>query len=70
MNDFVACNVDMLTVKDLARIMQLSPSAAYRMARNTKDFKVLRIGKSIRIHKQSFYSWLNTGVPVEIMEEH
>ena len=36
---------------------QISPRAAYNLCNTTKDFRVLRIGTSIRVNKQSFDNW-------------
>ena len=37
--------------------MAISPRAAYNLCNTTKDFRVLRIGISIRVNKQSFDNW-------------
>ena len=36
----------------------ISSRAAYNLCKSTKDFKVIRIGKSVRVNKQSFDNWL------------
>ena len=38
--------------------MAISSRAAYNLCKSTKDFKVIRIGKSVRVNKQSFDNWL------------
>lgn len=45
-------------VEEIARILAISSRAAYHLCNSTKDFKVIRIGKSIRVNKQSFDNWL------------
>ena len=40
-------------VEEIAQLLAISPRAAY----TTKDFRVLRIGTSIRVKKQSFDNW-------------
>ncbi len=37
--------------------LAISPRAAYNLCNTTKDFRVLRIGTSIRVNKQSFDNW-------------
>ena len=44
-------------VEDIAQLLAISPRAAYNLCNTTKDFRVLRIGTSIRVNKQSFDSW-------------
>ena len=41
-------------VEEIAQILAISSRAAYNLCKSTKDFKVIRIGKSIRVNKQSF----------------
>ena len=41
----------------MASIRAISSRAAYNLCNTTKDFRVLRIGTSIRVNKQSFDSW-------------
>ena len=45
-------------VEEIAQILAISSRAAYNLCKSTKDFKVIRIGKSVRVNKQSFDSWL------------
>ena len=45
-------------VEEIARILAISSRAAYNLCNSTTDFKVIRIGKSIRVNKQSFDNWL------------
>ena len=44
-------------VEEIAQILAISPRAAYNLCNTTKDFRVLRIGTSIRVNKQSFDNW-------------
>ena len=54
-----------LRVEDTAKILGISLSAAYTMTekayKSGDPFKVLRIGRSYRILKQSFYNYINSG---------
>ena len=47
-------------VEEIAQLLAISPRAAYNLCNITKDFRVLRIGTSIRVNKQSFDSWFAT----------
>ena len=40
-------------VEEIAQLLAISPRAAYNLCNTTKDFRVLRIGTSIRVNKQS-----------------
>lgn len=53
---------EVYTVKEVAEILDVSLRGAYNFVNATKDFKVLRIGKSLRINKTSFDEWLRGGV--------
>ena len=44
-------------VEEIAQLLAISPRTAYNLCNTTKDFRVLRIGISIRVNKQSFDSW-------------
>ena len=44
-------------VEEIAQLLAISPRAAYNLCNTTKDFKVIRIGKSVRVNKQSFDNW-------------
>ena len=45
------------TVKEVAQLLAISNRAAYNLCNTTKDFKVIRLGTSIRVSKQSFDDW-------------
>lgn len=47
------------SVLEIADILQISKSKAYELCRDA-DFKVIRLGRTIRISKVSFDSWLNS----------
>ena len=44
-------------VEEIAQLLAISPRAAYNLCNTTKEFRVLRIGTSIRVNKQSFDNW-------------
>ena len=44
-------------VEEIAQLLAISPRAAYNLCNTTKDFKVIRLGTSIRVSKQSFDNW-------------
>ena len=44
-------------VEEIAQLLAISPRAAYNLCNTTKDFRVLRIGTSILVNKQSFDNW-------------
>ena len=44
-------------VEEIAQLLAISPRAAYNLCNTTNDFRVLRIGTSIRVNKQSFDNW-------------
>ena len=44
-------------VEEIAQLLAISPRAAYNLCNTTKDLKVMRIGTSIRVSKQSFDDW-------------
>ena len=44
-------------VEEIAQLLAISNRAAYNLCNATKDFKVIRLGTSIRVSKQSFDDW-------------
>ena len=44
-------------VEEITQLLAISLRAAYNLCNTTKDFRVLRIGTSIRVNKQSFDNW-------------
>ena len=45
------------TVPEIANILNISVRKAYLFCNETNEFKVLRLGKSIRIVRDSFDEW-------------
>lgn len=46
------------SVHEIAEILQISKSKAYELCREP-EFKVIRLGRTIRISKASFDDWLD-----------
>ena len=46
------------TVKEIAQMLAISQRAAYNLCNSTTEFRVLRVGGSIRVPKDSFDAWL------------
>ena len=44
-------------VEEIAQLLAISNRAAYNLCNTTKDFKMIRLGTSIRVSKQSFDDW-------------
>ena len=44
-------------VDEIAQLLAISPRAAYNLCNTTKDFRVVRIGTSIRVNRESFEAW-------------
>lgn len=42
------------TVKEIAQILRISERSAYNFVNKTTDFKVLRIGRVLRVCRDSF----------------
>ena len=47
------------TVEQIARLLAISRRSAYNLCNSTIEFRVLRVGGSIRVPKDSFDAWLN-----------
>lgn len=47
------------TAEQIAIILGISIRKAYLLCEETKDFKIIRMGRSLRIHKESFDRWFN-----------
>ena len=45
-------------IADIVRILNISISSAYKLVRE-ENFKIVKIGKAIRISKKSFDEWLD-----------
>ena len=46
------------TVEEIVRMLAISLRSAYNLCNNTTEFRVLRVGGSIRVPKDSFDAWL------------
>ena len=55
------------TVSQVAYMLQISLRSAYYLCNGTKDFKVLRLGRSIRIVKSSFDEWFDRQRNMEVI---
>jgi len=55
------------TAEQIATILGISIRKAYDLCETTNDFKVIRLGRCLRVHKQSFDKWFNdlTGISIE-----
>jgi len=49
---------DVLQVSDIQQILGIGRRQAYELV-NSGQFHVVRIGKTIRIHRDVFLKWLN-----------
>ena len=47
------------TVEEISRMLAISLHSAYNLCNSTTEFRVLRVGGSIRVPKDSFDAWLN-----------
>ena len=47
------------TVEEIARMLAISLRSAYNLCNHTTEFRVLRVGGSIRVPKDNFDAWLN-----------
>lgn len=47
------------SVQEIAEMLQISKSKAYELCK-TSEFRVIHLGRTIRISKSSFDAWLNT----------
>jgi excisionase family DNA binding protein len=46
------------TPTEISKILGISKRSAYNLCNNTSDFKTIRIGRSVRVMKESFDQWL------------
>lgn len=46
------------TVEEVSQMLAISLRSAYNLCNRTSEFRVLRVGGSIRIPKDSFDAWL------------
>ena len=47
------------TVQEIAKMLRISERTAYYLCKTTTDFKVLSLGRSVRINKISFDEWFS-----------
>lgn len=47
------------TIPEIAQILKISKRKAYTLCNHTKDFRVLHLGRCIRVKKDSFDRWFN-----------
>ena len=47
-------------IKEIAGILGISERTAYHICSKTKDFKVMRLGRTIRVQKASFDAWFTS----------
>ena len=47
------------TVEEIAQMLSISLRSAYNLCNSTTEFRVLRVGGSIRVPKDSFDAWFN-----------
>ena len=57
-NDSPATTKLVYTVEEIARMLAISLRSAYNLCNSTTEFRVLRVGGSIRVPKDSFDAWL------------
>ena len=46
------------TVEEIAQMLSISLRSAYNLCNSTTEFRVLRVGGSIRVPKDGFDAWL------------
>lgn len=49
---------EVMTIKELQQFLKIGRNSAYDLV-NRKEFKILRVGKSIRINKAEFLRWFD-----------
>jgi excisionase family DNA binding protein len=45
------------TVQEIARMLSLKTRTAYELCAKTTDFKVIKLGRNVRVSKESFDRW-------------
>lgn len=48
------------SVPEVAQILSISTRSAYYLCSYTHEFRVLRFGRTVRIHKESFDQWFSS----------
>ncbi len=64
---------NLLTIKEIAKIMNIAVSTAYEVARRT-DFPAVRINNLVRVSKADLFAWIemqkNRGEKIEQNHDH
>lgn len=47
------------TIPEIAAILKISVRKAYMLCKETKEFKVIHIGRCVRVKKDSFDQWFS-----------
>lgn len=47
------------SVADVATILGISMRSAYHLCSHTDGFRVLHVGRTVRVHKESFEQWFS-----------
>lgn len=47
------------SVKEISKILNISVRSAYNLCDSKPSFKVLKIGRTLRVHRESFDKWFN-----------
>jgi len=55
----IATTKEAYSVEEIAEKLGLKIRTAYEFCNNTTEFKVKRVGRQLRIHRQSFDEWWN-----------
>ena len=45
------------SVPEIAQILGIKERNAYNLCRTTTEFRVLHLGRTVRVHKESFDDW-------------
>ena len=56
--DSLKATTMLYTVEEIAQMLSISLRSAYNLCNSTTEFRVLRVGGSIRVPKDSFDAWL------------
>ena len=57
-----------LFVNDLIEILQISRNSAYEPVKNNPPFRVLSIGRTLRIPSRPFFAWLD-GLSDDLLDD-
>lgn len=56
-NNNSQCVKQTYTIQEVATMLGISRGAVYNFCKQTKEFRVMHFGSSIRVHKASFDEW-------------